>query len=564
MTGTVSNAAQIALTQIAARLHDVFDGKIDLSNVAQNDKAAQEQNFLTRAFAALYLMDAAGINSDEAARAVCDDGDDDGIDAIYVDPKSSKIYFGQSKWKSNTEAGLKLAEFTRFRDGIKRVLEGDWTETNKALHRFRIEIEAALKSIDAEVVAFFAHTSTEKIATNIQEKINKFVSEQNVFNEGFLRFVEFSIPEATRAARFAARPATIDTQIMLGNWGLIHFPYKAVYGHVAATDLSLLFEEHGNRLFAENYRFGIEKSSVNNAIAGTAATNPESFWYYNNGITAICDDFSKLPIGGNDTGSGVFDARKVSIINGAQTVTSIARAKAAGASLDSVRVHMRVISLQGTPDDFGMHVTGANNTQNDLNPVDFVAADPNQDRLRRELASLGKRYVYRRGEVQPRPDEGFDIRIATVALACASKDLKLAAQSKRYISGLWENTKREPYVTLFNEGVSGGYLQKCVDVLRRVDSELERYTQTKEKKEKLIAVHGNRFIAFCVFEWLRKSGSFGEAESVVPRDIVESATLRITTDVSAYIMREYAEAYPGNFFKNQEKQAEVFGVLDLV
>lgn len=559
MSTSSNNAAQLALGQISKRLYDVFDGKIDLSNVTQKNDANLKQNFLTRAFAALYLLDAAGISPDEAAHCVCDDGADDGIDAVFVDRRSSKIYFGQSKWKSNTDGGVKLNEFTRFRDGIKRVLEGDWSDTNKALHRFRSDIEAALTTIDVEVIAFFAHTSTENIAENIEEKIQKFVAEQNKYNPTFFRFLEFRIPDAARAARFAARPATIDTQVMLANWGLIHSPYKAIYGHIAAADLDKLFAEYGNRLFAENYRFGIEKSGVNDGIISTATKLPESFWYFNNGITAICDDFTKIAIGGNDTGSGVFDAKKVSIINGAQTVTSLVKARLAGASLDSVRVHMRIISLQNTPDDFADNVTNANNTQNDLNPVDFVAADSNQDRLRQELGKLGRIYVYRRGETVPRSlDEGFDIRFATVALACGSGDLKLATQAKRYISGLWENTKKEPYTTLFHAKTTGAYLLKCVDVLRRVDVILQKHVEAKEKKEKLIAVHGNRFIAFCVFEMLRKLALFGsEAEFVAPGG-VEHQTEEITTRVTDYIMKEYSEAYPGNFFKNQEKQTEVF------
>ena len=57
---------------------------------------------------------------------------------------------------------------------------------------------------------------------------------------------------------------------------------------------------------------------------------------------------------------------------------------------------------------------------------------------------------------------------------------------------------------------------------------------------------------------LRKLALFGsEAEFVAPGG-VEHQTEEITTRVTDYIMKEYSEAYPGNFFKNQEKQTEVF------
>ncbi len=558
MNTTADTPAQIAMSMIAKRLHEIFDGLIDMSNVPTKDAKAQEQNFLTRAFGALYLVDKANLDPATAASCVCDDGADDGVDSVHVDPANHRIYFGQSKWKSNTSAGIGLAEVTRFRDGIKAALEGNWNSNNKALHRFKDEIENALRDIEIEVVAYFAHTSTEPIAENIQLKINEFISEQNKYVPDFIRFVEFKLPEATRAARFAARSATIDAQLMLSNWGKIHTPYEAVFGHIAAADLTALFEQNGNQLFAENLRYGIEKSEVNEGIIDTAKNRPENFWYYNNGITAVCDSVTKLALGGNDTGSGIFDTKKLSIINGAQTVTSLSKAKAAGAVLDGVRVHMRVISLKDTPEDFGEKVTSTNNTQNDLSPVDFVAADSNQDRLRREIEKLGKRYVYRRGELPPKSlDDGFDIRSATVALACAYGDLKLAVQAKRYISGLWENSKKEPYTSIFNAATTGEYVVQCVDVMKWVDAVLDAETAKKEKKERLILVHGNRFILFCVFKWISESGKVPKKNHEL-----EEFILQLISFVTEHILTGYPEAYPGNFFKNQERQAELLAAIE--
>ena len=213
---------------------------------------------------------------------------------------------------------------------------------------------------------------------------------------------------------------------MLAQWGLLPGPYRAVYGSVAATDLVSWFEQYGNKIFAENIRYGIEKSEVNDGIIATAHKDPEHFWYYNNGVTAICDTIDKQPIGGPDTSSGVFDVKKISVINGAQTITSLGRAKQSGADLSQIRVHLRIISITDTPEDFATSVTSANNTQNDLNPVDFVAIDPNQDRIRREAGQLGITYTFRRGDKEPDRAHGFTIRSATVAAACASNDLRLA------------------------------------------------------------------------------------------------------------------------------------------
>jgi hypothetical protein len=422
------------LTQLAARLHDIFDGKIDLTDIAGKPPEHQERFFISRAYMALYFLDEIGLSAEQAASCITDGGSDDGIDAIYVDKNASRIYFGQSKWRENMSKGVELTDFTRFRDGVRAVIMENWNASNANLHRFRKDVESQLANIDTDVVLVLAHTSDQEIAENIRHKISGFLSEEN--NPEFMSFKEFRVPEAAKVARSHTRPENINFPVLLTNWGLFREPFKAVYGSVAASDVVEWFSQSGNKLFAENLRFGIEKSDVNDGIIDTAKQDPKSFWYYNNGITAICEDFSKQPIGGSDTGSGVFDVKKISVINGAQTITSLHRSHQAGADLNRIRIHLRIISLDGTPEDFAGNVTSANNTQNDLSPVDFVAADPNQDRIRREATQLGVLYSYRRGDKEPDQSSGFTIRAATIAAACASGDLRLAVSAKRYISGL--------------------------------------------------------------------------------------------------------------------------------
>ena len=123
----------LILTQIAIRLHDIFDGKIDIADVADKTQEEQDQYFKTRALAALFLLDEAGLSPDEAAQCVTDGYADDGIDGIYVDKKKSRIYFVQSKWRVNMQKGIELSEFTRFRDGVKNVIALNWTDENQNL-----------------------------------------------------------------------------------------------------------------------------------------------------------------------------------------------------------------------------------------------------------------------------------------------------------------------------------------------------------------------------------------------------------------------------------------------
>ena len=86
--------------------------------------------------------------------------------------------------------GVELADFTRFRDGVKSVLELKWTTDNANLHPFIVKIENALKDIETTLVIILAHTSDNSIAKNINTKISEFLSEQNKIQKDFLEFRE--------------------------------------------------------------------------------------------------------------------------------------------------------------------------------------------------------------------------------------------------------------------------------------------------------------------------------------------------------------------------------------
>ena len=222
--------------------------------------------------------------------------------------------------------------------------------------------------------------------------------------------------------------------------------------------------------------------------------------------------------------------------------------------MDEARVSIRIISLKDTPEDFATSVTNANNNQNDLNPVDFVAGDPNQERIRKEAAQQGLIYTFRRGDSEPPRDNGFDIRAATIAAACSSGELRLAVVSKRYISGLWENSKKDPYTKLFNDSTTASSLWGKVKTLRLVDDELAKAAGSLTGRDRLVAIHGNRFLLFYVFEKMKGTQSVTDA---VIKGWISSALPKLITEVNS----RFADAYPGNVFKNQDKQTELLSAI---
>jgi hypothetical protein len=101
------------------------------------------------------------------------------------------------------------------------------------------------------------------------------------------------------------------------------------------------------------------------------------------------------------------------------------------------RVTIRFISLEDCPPEFAGEVTRGANTQNRVERPDFVALDPQQDRLATELAIDGLRHAIKSGEPTPETETGCAVIDATVALSCAKRTPDLAVQAKRQIGSLW-------------------------------------------------------------------------------------------------------------------------------
>jgi hypothetical protein len=160
--------------------------------------------------------------------------------------------------------------------------------------------------------------------------------------------------------------------------------------------------------------------------------------------------------------------------------------------------------------------------------------------------------------------KGFDLVEATVARACAEKDIALAVQAKREIGKLWEDIEKAPYKILFNPSVSSLELWRSVQILRCVEQALDQLRGSREGRERLLAVHGNRFLAHLVFQQLANL-------SVPPTAILEATYLQTINETTGTAYHQtltavnalHPEAYLANLFKNLVKCKQVKDTIGL-
>lgn len=542
------------VAQVKRRLRDTTYPHIDVSDLSSHGPDQREQARLTRALAAFVLTKLAGLDDLEAAESVTDGSGDNGVDAIaIVDSDPPRLYVVQAKWSETGRNGAALDEMMKFQKGLADLVSGKWERFNDKVKKRESELDRILLNTNLRIEVIFASMGTPAVADEVRAHMDDYVTTLNdptevaVFTYANQGFIYKLLVDETRSSQ-------IDLTVELSDWGRLEGPPDAVYGHVRGSEVAGWLRDHGDSLLARNVRVVLPNSEVNNSVLETIVENPENFWYFNNGVTALCESIDKAPAGGPERRQGTFGLKGVSIVNGAQTVGTLTRALRQGkqAELDSIRVMVRFISLESAGEDFAKRVSRATNTQNVIGGRDFVGLDPEQTRIRDDFSVDGLIYTIRSGEERPETDEGCEFVEAAVALACAHS-AGLATQAKREVSRLWDDTSKAPYKLLFNASTNHLRVWRSVRILRAIDRQLEVERRGLDNRTKGYSIHGNRLIAHVIFKCLDMSGIAQASCDWAP--VVERA--RAMTMPTLNEMRRIGEAeyggYIASLFKNGTK-----------
>jgi hypothetical protein len=169
---------------------------------------------------------------------------------------------------------------------------------------------------------------------------------------------------------------------------------KAWVFSMNATAVAEMFDRAGVRLFARNVRGFLGKTEINEGMQNTIEEEPWHFWYYNNGITIICDNAESKRDG------EVMTLTNPQVINGQQTTRML---HAYGRDAKGASVLVRVIQV---PRELGegsdgfetlvSNIVQATNWQNEIKPSDLMSNDRRQIELERQFRKLGYLYIRKR------------------------------------------------------------------------------------------------------------------------------------------------------------------------
>jgi hypothetical protein len=489
---------------------------------------------------------------------ITDGADDRGIDAVGVDEAAKLVVLVQSKWRQDGTGSMALADMLKFVDGVRSLIGMQaGAEPVNASQEMRNAVRDLLKQPGGRICLVTATTASEPLAPAVVQPVVDLLAQLNDLDgtDPLARHEHLGQAEFFNALAEVPTSA-VDLDVQLMDWGKTAEPVKMYYGRVGAADIAKWFQDHGTALFTENIRVVIPRSDINEGILETIRAEPGRLGYFNNGITVLAQSIEIGAAGVLNRDVGYLKLTGASIVNGAQTVSTLGRALGTEIqdNLTSAFVVVRCIEVPANDVDLGRRITRFANTQNEVSTQDFASLDSEQHRLAKELRVLGYEYLLRSGEVPTLPSQSvIDVRQAAVALACARPTVAEAVIAKREVSRLFSDQKT--YATLFNATTHPLRLARAVQVVERVDAVLDAVEQASDGVKAGVAVHGRRAIAHVILR------AAGDALLTNPEadfeGFLSEVDAKITTCLDSLVAEFPDSSYPGNLFKNLTRTSAV-------
>jgi hypothetical protein len=555
--------SSLKVNQIRTKLRGMFESHLDLKDVPPKD-LERENKILSRCLAALAIYMQTGCTEKQAAESVWDGGDDNGIDAAYFDPVESTVLFVQSKWINKGSGEPEAKEIAVFATGVKDAIEQEATRFSSRLQGRFSDISQRIVTPGTFIRVVLISTGSSQLAAPGAAHIERLLNEMNGSDPDPIMSAQvFGLNEVYSALSKDPLHGNLTLGATLTEWSSVATPYPAYFGLIDGHQLKEWWTTHGRSLVSGNIRHSLGATDVNSEIMQTATKTPEKFWYFNNGITLVADEAIKAPVAAASRSAGVFSFKGASIVNGAQTVSSLGKVEN-NDSLGLVRVPIRVILLKTAPSNFGSEVTRTNNLQNRIEPRDFVAQDEEQARLRQEMAMEEIDYQFVRSEEVSTTPKSCDLIEATTALACASGDPALAVQVKAGIGKFFVDLSKPPYKAIFNSSTSGAKTFNAISVQRQIDLWIDKRKRLLLKKSGPswgVLVHGNRILSAAVFhkfEGSKLSQPITSFSKSFDPSSVEKLCDTVYGRMVFGIQHNYESKILAVLFKNQALSKEVF------
>ncbi len=360
---------------------------------------------------------------------------DGGVDALLTDPNSetNNLMICQAKYYANIT-------FDEVRDAVAKMIlfyksmeRGEYEIVNETVQRRYLSLRAEIG--EESKVCFVFYTSASKNRVR-EDRIKKLLQDHDLDSKNFEIQLYFSDDIVDEIKESESRRPTVEIgKITIDEANnALYYGDEAAIVNVSAFSIKELYATHSTNLLSRNLRYYIKKRDIDSSINETISKTPETFWFKNNGITIICDNF--------DVDGKQVKLKNFSIVNGGQTTTLLHKSKEINKEND-LFLPCKIIKTLGETEDeknlFSLEIAKATNSQKAIKSIDLKANAPEQVRFAIAMRNSGLFYQTKRGEEIPKDfrEDYKNTDLVEVGKLCLAGIFQLPASSRNKPSTLY-------------------------------------------------------------------------------------------------------------------------------
>jgi hypothetical protein len=250
-----------------------------------------------------FIVDTEG----EALAALVGGSNDKSLDALHIDESARKVYLLQGKYRDQVNTSESRSDVVAFADLARYFTEEE--AFTAYLHKLAPsavdKVRAArerIKSRDYKLQLHFV--TTVKVSETLVSEAKGIVRRASAT-------ADIEISDGKRVMRLLAdyldgvAPPVPLLELELENGlgvslsGILQRfdqrnSIESWVVPVSVDQIAQMYKTAGIRLFARNVRGFLGDTKINEKMQQTLEEEPEFFWYYNNGVTIVCDTAEQI------------------------------------------------------------------------------------------------------------------------------------------------------------------------------------------------------------------------------------------------------------------------------
>lgn len=448
-------------------------------------------------------------------------GNDNKVDAIYIDDEEKKIYFMNFKYreKYKENKGFESNEIDSTINILTLIEDEKYQKenlNNPKLEEYFDRIRKILNDTSMIYDIYFYFISNESVpfSDEIQSRIESIQREKgieikqitlddlyNIGNEQYNPTKAKLIIETDKLSLFKNdNYSTNNSYVMnISLFELLRITSDneknrndTELKNIEEFDLNSFVQEKSQ--LRDNVRSYLGFTNYNKNIKGTLQNDVDNFFYYNNGVTIVCNQINAKEIKTNKVYS--IELVDIQIVNGGQTISTLFKIVEDKDiddllyKLKNTYILVRVFNIANN-DELRLKIAQYTNSQNAIDNIDLKSVDKVQIDIEEYLRTFDIEYLRKRGTISENKESIKMIMLAQLIYAFKGFPEKATNQKKRLFN--------EYYTSIFEEDFDVDSCKKIYELYRDIQKYFENNNIKIELSEMfyIIYVISKKYNNFC-------------------------------------------------------------------